>query len=159
MKARVLLAMAAALCAAQPASACGTHLPEVQAKIDAAELAELLELTRIATQEADEIFIGTVTDLVRPAVEPPGIGSVRFAVEQTLKGERSPVRTERWKAQFTFACRESASFHDVGFRPGGTFIVYVRDGEVMRSAAADHLRSGLLGLDQERAIAAGGAPI
>ncbi|VXB16743.1 conserved exported hypothetical protein [Luteimonas sp. 9C] len=159
MKARALLSMAALLLAAQTAVACGTRLPAVQAQIDAADLAELLELTRVATQEADAIFIGTVTALVHPTIDQPERGSVRLAVEQTLKGDPSPVQAARWKTQFTFACRQSASFHDVGFRAGGRFIVYVRHGEVTRSAAADHLRSGLLGLDQERAIAAGGDPI
>jgi hypothetical protein len=159
MKARVLFATAALLLAAQTAVACGTRLPAEQSQIDAADLAELLEFTRVATQQADEIFIGTVTALVRPTMDQPERGSVRVAVEQTLKGDPSPVRTARWKEQFTFACRQSASFHNVGFRPGGTFIVYVRKGEVMRSAAADHLRSGLLGLEQEQALVAGVDPL
>lgn len=37
----------------------------------------------------------------------------------------------------------------------GKFVVYVRGGEVFRSEAADHLRTGLLTLEQERAIGSG----
>ena len=43
-------------------------------------------------------------------------------------------------------------FHNVGFRPNGEYIIYLRDGEVVRSAAADHLHSGLLTLYEEQEI-------
>lgn len=135
------------------AAACGTHLPAVQAKIDAEKLAALQSLARIAAQDAEAIFIGTVTELTRPSLGALELGSASFAVEETLKGKPSVARTEQWADTFVYSCQESAMFHNVGFRPGGKFIVYVRDGKVIRSAAADHLRSGLLTLEKEQAIA------
>ncbi|MBP6330453.1 MAG: hypothetical protein KA357_11590, partial [Dokdonella sp.] len=59
-------------------------------------------------------------------------------------------RHAEWVAAFTYSCQPSAMFHNVGFRPGGRYIVYLRDGSVTRSEAADDLRSGLLPLAQER---------
>ena len=77
-----------------------------------------------------------------------------FDVAKMLKGLHASSITARWKDRFVYSCQPSEMFYNVGFRPGGTFIVYVRDGLVLRSGAADHLRSGLLTLDQEQAIAA-----
>ena len=138
------------------AIACGTHPPAVQSKINAEELAELQKLARAAVHDADEILLGTVTDLTRPTWGSPEFGSVSFNVSETLKGEPSSTRTAQWKDKFIYSCQPSAMFHNVGFRLRGKFIVYIRGGDVVRSAAADHLRSGLLTLEQEQAIAVGG---
>ena len=73
-----------------------------------------------------------------------------IAVSETLKGEAMAIRHAEWVAAFTYSCQPSAMFHNVGFRPGGRYIVYLRDGSVTRSEAADDLRSGLLPLAQER---------
>lgn len=134
------------------ADACGTRAPAVQAKIDAAELAALEKLTVAAAHSADAVFIGSVTQRARPGQG--GQGSVSFAVEASLKGQVPAAYTASWKEHFVYSCEPSAMFQNVGFRDGGTFIVYVRDGQVIRSAAADHLRSGLLTLERERAIVA-----
>ncbi len=135
------------------ASACGTHAPAEQAEIDAKELAELQKLTRAVTIDSEEIFVGTVTELTRPSQGKPEFGSVSFTVEETIKGQPSSTRTVKWKDKFIYSCQPSAMFHNVGFRPGGKFVVYLNSGEVLRSEAADHLRTGLLTLEQELAIA------
>ncbi|TCZ78323.1 hypothetical protein [Lysobacter sp. N42] len=138
------------------AGACGTRPPAVQAEIDARELAELRKLAHAAAQQAEEIYVGTVTHLTRPTWGTDEMGSVTFTINQTFKGEPAPTRTAQWQGAFVYSpCDPSAMFHNVGFRPGGVFIVYVRGGKVFRSDAADHLRSGLLSLEEERAIAAG----
>jgi hypothetical protein len=155
VKALALATTISLLVATAPASACGTYSPAEQSRIDADELNKLQELAHTASREAEEIFIGTVTELARPDRGSPELGSVSFTVEESLKGPASPARNARWKDKFVYSCQPSAMFHNVGFRPGGKFIVYVRGGEVLRSAAADHLRSGLLSLEQERVIAAG----
>ncbi len=147
----IVLAVVLAL-APVAADACGTRAPAVQANIDAAELAALEKLTVAAAHSADAVFIGSVTQLARPAQGAGGQGSVSFAVEASLKGQVPDAYTASWKEHFVYSCQPSAMFHNVGFRDGGTFIVYVRDGRVIRSAAADHLRSGLLTLEHERAI-------
>lgn len=134
--------------------ACGTRAPAVQSKIDAAELASLRVLASAAARDADQIFIGTVTSLTRPEAQPGKVGSVTFRVDEALKEASDPILTVSWKEHFTYSCSASDGFHNVGFRPGGKFIVYIRDGHVFRSAAADHLRSGLLSLVEERATAA-----
>lgn len=136
------------------AMACGTHPPAVQSKIDVAELLALRALASTAARDADQILIGTVTILARPVWQSSEFGSVTFGIRETLKGEPSSSITVRWKDRFIYSCQPSEMFHNVGFRPGGTFIVYIRDGEVFRSGAADHLRSGPLSLDEERATAA-----
>lgn len=142
------------LLSSMPVLACGTHAPAKQASIDAAELASLRALASAAARDADQVFIGTVTSLTRPSVQSGEFGSVTFRVAESLKG-RSPSRLAvRWKDTFTYSCRPSETFYNVGFRQGGAFIVYVRDGQAFRSAAADHLRSGLLSLDEERAATA-----
>ena len=137
-----------------PVMACGTRVPAVQSEIDAAELASMRALASSAARDADQIFIGTVTNLSRPQWQSGEFGSVTFRVAESLKGGTSHLLALRWKDKFTYSCQPSEMFFNVGFRPGGTFIVYTRDGQVVRSAAADHLRSGLLSLDEERATAA-----
>lgn len=154
MKQAAVLLIASML-APGAAMACGTLAPAVQARIDATELAAVRALAVDAARDADRILIGTVTQLARPAPGSGEAGTVTFAVDEVLKGEASASATLAWKERFVYAaCRPSAMFHNVGFRPGGRFIVYVRDGAVFRSAAADHLRSGLFALDEERATAA-----
>ena len=155
----MLVALIAVSCMVGPgaAVACGTHPPAVQSKIDAAEATEIRKLARVAADDADRILIGTVTDLARAAWQSGEFGSISLDIEETLKGDSSPNATARWKDRFVYSCRQSEMFHDVGFRISGRFIVYIRDGEVVRSAAADHLRSGLLSLEEERAIAAAGS--
>lgn len=137
------------------AMACGTHSPAVQSKIDAAELSALRVLANAASRDADQILIGTVTHLSRPVGQSADFGSVTFDVEEWLKQGSSPSRTVRWNDRFIYSCQPSEMFHNVGFRLGGTFIVYIRDGQVFRSGAADHQRSGLLSLEEERTTAAG----
>ena len=134
--------------------ACGTRTPAVQRKIDAAQLASIRTLASAAALNADQIFIGTVTNLSRPKGQSSEFGFVTFRVAESLKGGPSPNLTLRWKDKFTYSCQPSETFYNVGFRQSGTFIVYTRNGQVVRSAAADHLRSGLLSLDEERATAA-----
>lgn len=155
MKAFALLVAVSLLLSSSVVSACGTHPPAVQAQINAAELAELQKLARAAVHEAEEIYVGTVRELTRPEWGTTDLGSVSFVVHETLKGEPADTRFALWKDTFSYSCQPSAMFHNVGFRPGGKFIVYVRGGQVVRSGAADHLRSGLLTLEQERAIALG----
>ena len=147
-------ALAALLLASSAAMACGTRAPAVQAKIDAQELARIRQLAHAHARESDEIYIGTVTGLVRAAPGSPDPGSVTFAVRDTLKGAPSSTRSARWKESGVISCRPSAMFGNVGFRHAGTFIVYVRGGIVTRSQAADELRSGLFTLDEERALVA-----
>ena len=156
MKSFAIPLAVAMLVSSGAANACGTHAPALQAEIDARELAELQRLARAAAREAEQIYVGTVTDLTRPAWGSQEMGSVSFAVHQTLKGEPAPSQTAQWKDKFIYSCQSPDMFHNVGFRPGGRFIVYVRAGKVFRSDAADHLRSGLLSLDQEQAIAVTG---
>lgn len=152
-----IVIVASILLAPGAAMACGTHSPAEQARIDAAERAALRALAVDAARDADRILIGTVTQLARPAPGSGEAGTVTFAVDEVLKGEASASATLAWKERFVYAaCRPSAMFHNVGFRPGGRFIVYVRDGAVFRSGAADGLRSGLFALDEERATAAAG---
>lgn len=135
------------------ATACGSNSPEVQSKIDAAELTELRALATAAARDADQIFIGTVTGLSRPVRQSGEYGSVTFDVKETLKGAASPRTTARWKDNFIYSCQASKMFHNVGFRPGGTFIVYLRNGQIFRSGAADDLHNSLLSLTEERATA------
>ena len=146
--------VAMCLCLAfETAMACGTRTPEVQSKIDAAELATLRSLVSAGVNNTDLIFIGTVTALDRPAHGSGEFGTATFDVAETLKGPAAPSQTLRWKTKFIYSCQESDTFYNVGFRNGGNFIVYVRDGEVTRSAAADQLRDGAsLKLNEERAI-------
>jgi len=139
------------------AMACGTHPPAVQSKIDATELAELRALASAAARDADQIFIGTVTNLSRPVWQSGEFGTVTFDVKEILKGAPSTSMTVRWKDKFIYSCNPSEMFHNVGFRPDGTFIIYIRDGQIIRSGAADHLRSGLLSLDDERTTATAGS--
>lgn len=153
MKQAAVLLIASML-APGAAMACGTLAPAVQARIDATELAAVRALAVDAARDADRILIGTVTQLARPAPGSGEAGTVTFAVDEVLKGEASTSATLAWKERFVYSCQPSAMFHNVGFRDGGRFIVYVRDGAVFRSAAADHLRSGLFALDEERATAA-----
>lgn len=155
MKALFFLLAVSIVIAPRVASACGTHPPAVQSKINAEELAKLQQLAGTAAHEAEEIFIGTVTELIRPTQHKGELGSVSFAVEETIKGQASSTRTAQWRDRFVYSCQPSAMFHNVGFRPDGRFVVYIRSGKVMRSEAADHLRTGLLSLEQERTIAAG----
>jgi hypothetical protein len=155
MKALTLPIAVLLLLSSGAAGACGTRAPAVQAEIDAQELAELRKLALAAANEAEEIYVGTVTDVSRPAWGTQEFGSVAFSVHQTLKGQPASTRAAQWQDRFVYSCQQSDMFHNVGFRPGGVFIVYVRDGKVFRSGAADHLRSGLLTLEQEQAIAAG----
>lgn len=136
------------------ATACGTNPPEIQSKIDATDLAELRALATATARDADQIFIGTVTDLSRPVRQSGEFGSVTFDVKETLKGAVSPRMTARWKDNVIYSCQASKMFHNVGFRPGGTFIVYLRNGQIFRSGAADDLRSSLLSLAEEHATAA-----
>ena len=156
MKAFALPLAVAIFVSSGAASACGTRAPAVQAEIDARELAKLQQLARAAAQEAEHIYVGTVTELTRPAWGSQEMGSASFVVHQTLKGEPASSQNAQWKDKFVYSCQPSDMFHNVGFRPGGKFIVYVRDRKVFRSGAADHLRSGLLSLDQEQAIAVSG---
>jgi len=153
---RSVVLVAMCLCLAfKAAVACGTRTPEVQSKIDAAELDTLRSLVSAGANNTDLIFIGTVTALDRPAHGPGEFGTATFDVAETLKGPAAPSQTVRWKAKFIYSCQESDMFYNVGFQNGGTFIVYVRDGEVSRSAAADQLRDGAsLKLDEERALIA-----
>ena len=156
MKALAALVAVSLLLGPGASMACGTHPPAVQSKIDAAELSALRVLASAAARDADHILIGTVTRLSRPMWQSGEFGSVTFGVEETLKGDSSPGITVRWSDRFTYSCQPSEMFHNVGFRLGGRFIVYIRDGQVFRSDAADHLRSGLLSLDEERATATAG---
>lgn len=137
-------------------AACGTLPSEQQSKIDAAELATLRTLTSTAANDADHILIGTVTSLSKPAINSDEFGSVTFNVEETLKGNSLPELTLQWKDKFTYSCQPSNSFYNVGFRTGGKYIVYIRDGQVFRSDAADQLRNNLFSLDEERTTAASG---
>jgi hypothetical protein len=136
------------------AIACGTPHPVAHSKMKTDDLAELQRLAHAASQDADEVFVGTVTYLTRSTVRSREFGTVSLDVAETLKGQSSSTRTAQWKETFVISCQESASFHNVGFRPGGKYIVYIRGGKVIRSGAADHLRSGLFTLEQERTIAA-----
>ena len=157
MKQAAVLLIASMLLAPGAAIACGTHAPAVQARIDAAELAAGRALAATAARDADRILVGTVTQLARPAWGSGESGSVTFDVDEVLKGDAAASSvTVAWQDRFVYSCQPSAMFHNVGFRDGGRFIVYVRDGAVFRSAAADHLRSGLFALDEERATAAAG---
>jgi hypothetical protein len=156
VKALTALVVASLLLGPSVAVACGTHSPPIQSKIDAAELAALRPLASAAAHDADQILIGTVTSLSRPTSQSGEFGSVTLGVTETLKGEPSSSTTAKWRDQFIYSCQPSEMFYNVGFRPGGTFIVYIRGGQVFRSDAADHLRSGLLPLDEERATAATG---
>lgn len=156
MKALAALFAVSAILGPGVAMACGAHSPAVQSKMDAAELTELRAQASAAARNADQIFIGTVTALSRPVWQSGDFGSVTFNVATTIKGKPASSITVRWKDRFIYSCQPSQMFYNVGFRADGTFIVYVQDGQVLRSGAADHLRSGLLSLDQERAIAASG---
>lgn len=102
------------------------------------------------------VLVGKVTALSRPGGQADGVGSVAFAVSDTLKGAPVDSIDARWKEKFVYSCEPAEQFHNVGFRQGGSFIVYIRDGEVFRAAAADELRSGLLSLEDERGIVASG---
>lgn len=153
MKTLVIVLVGALITTSCAASACGTPTPTMQAKVNLEESTELKKLVLAAADEADEIFIGTVIGLEHAASGTSEFGSVRLSVEETLKGPRSTVRTVQWQESVIIACKQSAMFLSVGFRPKEKFIVYVRDGKVFRSAAADHLRSGMLTLADERAIA------
>lgn len=135
------------------ATACGTHPPDEQGKIDAAELSALRSMALRAAREADRILIGTVTGLADPANESGGLGSVTLSVQDTLKGQNSEHLRVRWKPRFIYSCQPSEMFRNVGFRLHGKYIVYIRDGDVFRSDAADDLRSGLLSLDEEKRTA------
>lgn len=141
------------------ALACGTHPPDVQSKIDAAELSSLRTMASNASREADRILIGTVTSLVEPTSETDGLGSVTMNVHDMLKGQASESASARWKPRFVYSCQPSEMFRNVGFRLHGKFIVYIRDGEVIRSEAADNLRSGLLSLDEERLMTSTGSEL
>lgn len=151
MKQAAVLLIASML-APGAAMACGTLAPAVQARIDATELAAVRALA--AARDADRILVGTVTALARPAPGSGASGTATLAVDEVLKGAAAASATLSWQERFVYSCQPSAMFHNVGFRDGGRFIVYVRDGAVFRSAAADHLRSGLFALDEERATAA-----
>ncbi len=151
-----MLAAVCVLClltASPLAEACGTRLPEIQQRIDAEELAKLKTLTIEAAAEADLVIVGTVTSLVRPVLGGTQPGTVTLAVSETLKGTHAPTRTLPWQEATTLSCVESDSFRNVGFRDGGYFIVYVKEGRVMRSKAADALgESSLLKPSQEQAL-------
>lgn len=151
MKQAAVLLIASML-APGAAMACGTLAPAVQARIDATELAAVRALA--AARDADRILVGTVTALARPAPGSGASGTATLAVDEVLKGAAAASATLSWQERFVYSCQPSAMFHNVGFRDGGRFIVYVREGAVFRSAAADHLRSGLFALDEERATAA-----
>ncbi len=139
----------------QPAAACGTRAPAVQQQIDAEQLAILKTLTIQAAKEADLVIVGTVTSLDRPLPGGKQAGTVTLAVSETLKGAHEPIQTIQWQDAFVVSCQPSVSFRNVGFRQDGTFIVYVRHGRVLRSAAADELRSSsLLTLSEERFLVA-----
>ena len=153
MKTLALLLVGTLLAASGAASACSTPTPAMRDKINLEESKQLKILAVAAADEADEIFIGTVTELEHSTSGATGFGSVSFAVEETLKGQSKTVTTVHWQGSVIISCKQSAMFLNVGFRQKGKFIVYVRDGKVFRSAAADHLRSGMLTLTEERAIA------
>ena len=159
MKALLIASFACLVAFAPPALACGTRLPEIQRKIDAAQLQRLRELTVEAAQAADQVVIGTVTALVRPVPGSGDAGSVTLAVSETLKGRHLSSRVLAWSdAGFVVSCDETDSFNNGGLRDGGDYIVYVREGRVVRAAAADELRaSALLELSEERELVAGGA--
>jgi hypothetical protein len=154
MKNLAALTVVSLLLGCGAAIACGTPQPVTHSKIGTDDLAELQRLAQSAAQDADEVFVGTVTDLTRPIVRSQEFGTVSLTVAETLKGQSSATRTAQWKETLVISCQESANFHNVGFRPGGKYIVYIRGGKVIRSGAADHLRSGLFTLEQERTIAA-----
>ena len=138
----------------QPAFACGTHAPELQRKLDAEQHEAMRTLAETAARDADAIFVATVTALERPSSDNAIPGRVTLAVNEVLKGEPAAVETMAWKNHFILSCEQSAMFANVGFRDGGSFVVYVQDGQIVRSAGADALRDGsLFKLDEERAIA------
>ena len=139
------------------AEACGSYSPEQQAKKNAAEKASLHTLCKDATSNADLIIIGTVSHLSRPNLQTGEFGTATFSIDETLKGHSLPNLTVQWKEKFIYSCQQSEMFHNVGFRLGGKFIIYLRDGQVFRSAAADYLRSGLLSLNDEKATASSGS--
>lgn len=155
MKIALSATLLGVLAMSQPALACGTHAPDVQHKLDAEQRDAMRRLAEAAARDADRIFVGTVTRLERPATGAQSPGSVTLAVSETLKGAPADVETLRWKEHFILSCDESATFANVGFRDNGVFVVYVKDGEIVRAAAADELRAGFLfSLDEERAVVA-----
>lgn len=143
------------LIASPSAEACGTRSLEQQEQIDSEQLAKLKSLTIETAKDADVVVIGKVTALVRPVSGSERPGTVSLAVSETLKGAHSSTRTIRWKEAFVLSCQPADSFRNVGFRQDGRYIVYVKDGMVLRSAPADELRSSsLLKLSEERMLVA-----
>jgi len=156
MKPRVAATLICLSVIAPPVLACGTRLPEVQQKIDAGQLQRLRALTVELAQASDVIVVGTVTALEQPVHGSPDVGSVTLAVSETLKGVHSPIRVLAWRpAGVAYSCDQSNYFESVGFRDAGAYIVYVKDGRVVRAAAADELReSSLLKLAEELELVA-----
>lgn len=124
--------------------ACGTLPAEEQQQLDAEHLQHLQALTTDMADKADLIFVGTVTSLERPARDPQQPGHVTLSVSNTLKGSDAHSQTLEWENVFILSCNPADSFANVGFRPDGVFIVYVKDGRVSRSAGADELRDASL---------------
>lgn len=154
----LVVATLIALGALAPAAhACGTRAPEVQARLDAETREQLRALAAETAAQADLVFVGTVTALTRPVMASGTPGHVTLAVADTLKGEEMPTHSFAWDEHFVYSCDATKMFHNVGFRDGGAFIVYVREGKLLRVGAADELASSLLPSEEERGLVAGSA--
>lgn len=139
------------------AVACGTLPAEQQQEQDAEQLQRLRALTTDTAKSADAIFVGIVTALQRPDRAGQRSGQVTLAVTETLKGSQAREQTLTWDDHFIYSCNPAESFDNIGFRDGGSYIVYIKNERVIRSAAADALRdSALLSLADEISLIVAG---
>lgn len=147
-----VLAVFASLLYCGSSWACGSLPAAEQAKRNAVALEKQRELVRGLVRAADTIVVGTVIALTRVPIRSVEAARVAIAVNETLKGPHQEVLELRWKDAGVISCDPAISYSSVGFREGGRFIVYARDGVVLRSGGLYETLGGRLGSDEERRL-------
>lgn len=153
MKALFALILAGSTFVPSAGYACSSVPATEQAVRDALALAQQRATVRALGREADSIVVGTVLDLRQSSVQAPQPGHVALRVDETLKGSPRTIVKLLWQESGVISCDPATDFTGIGFKEGGRFIVYARDGVVLQSRATERPATrGRLGFDAERAL-------
>ncbi len=136
------------------ASACATLEPVQQRKLDQVNLQAERDSALGLIRQSDLIFVGSVSALQRPEHVATSLGQVTLQVIETLKGS-SPGNsiTLPWKSNFIISCESAAMFNNVGFAQSQSYLIYVSDGSITRSAGTTRSAyAGALSFEVERAM-------
>lgn len=151
-----LLASCLVLTLALPshAMACGTFAEPKQQRLDQANLVRERELAHQMARNSELVLVGTVRALRRPSLESPTSGQVTLEVVEVLKGLPLKELSLPWQEHFVLsACDMSAMFRNVGFREDVSYIVYVENGQIVRTNSVERSPGrASLSFTEERAI-------